>query len=123
MSVLSDLRTELADALASLTINVYTHLPGRAALPSAIVLAGSPYVEPAESFGSHIVRLELWVSTAKGDNSAEADAVDEMTDAAVVALLKDGWTVESVSQPFSFEINNGAALTTAITVTSTVTFT
>jgi len=122
MSTLSVLRTELADVLAALGVNVYSHLPGRAALPSAIVLAGSPYVEAGETFGTHNVRLEVWLSVDRGDNHSESTSVDALTESAVVALLGDGWTVESVSQPFQFEINNGAALTTAITVTSGVTF-
>lgn len=122
MGTLTDLRTELTTALVPLGINAYTHIPGRAALPSAIVLAGSPYVVPGDTFGHHTVRLEVWISTDKGDNESESMAVDALTEDAVVLLLKDGWVVEQVSQPFQFEINNGAALTTAITVTSVVAF-
>ncbi len=123
MSSLSDLRIELADTLSSLGVNTYTHLPGKATPPSCIVMAGSPYVETGQTFGEHLVRLEAWVSTQKGDNESEAMSVDALTEQAITALMRDGWVIESVSQPFSFEINNGQFLTTAITVTTPVTLT
>lgn len=123
MGVLTAVRAELADTLAPLGVNTYTHLPGRAALPSAIVLAGSPYLEQGQTFGERLVRHELWISAAKGDNQSETSHLDDLLDAAVVALETDGWLVEQISQPFEFEINNGSALTASITVTSGVTFT
>lgn len=123
MSTLKALRTELADLLAGLGVNVYAHLPGRAALPSAIVMAGSPYVEHGPQFGTHTVRLEVWVSAARGDNESESESNDTLTENAILALLTDEWVIETVSQPFQFEINNGVTLTTAITVTAPVTLT
>lgn len=123
MGALLTLRTELAELLAPLDLNTYTHLPGRAALPSAIVLAGSPYVESGQVFGEHFVRFEVHLSTAKGDNQSETTALDALVESAIPLLVQDGWTVESLTQPFEFDINNGAALTVAITVTAPVTFT
>ena len=122
MSALKNCRTDLAETLGGLSVNVYDHLPGRAALPSAIVIAGSPYVEASETFGTHLARFEVWLSVEVSDNEAITDAVDALTSAAVEDLIQDGWDVESVSQPFQFEINNNAALTTAVTVTTSVTF-
>lgn len=120
LTVLADLRTELTTALEPLDINTYAYLSGRAALPSAMVLAGSPYIESGEAFGEHLVRFEVWISAQKGDNDSETDQVDQLIEAAMKALQTDGWVVEAVSQPFDFQINNGSAFTTSITVTCTV---
>lgn len=120
MSTLGDLRQELHDALeasADLDLNLYTHLNARAALPSGMVLAGSPYIESGEVFGEHLVRFEIWLSAQKGDNESETDQADNLLEAGMKALQEDGWTVEAVSQPFEFDINNGKAFTTSITVT------
>ncbi|MFT4051102.1 MAG: hypothetical protein QM677_02490 [Microbacterium sp.] len=119
--MLTDVRTELATTLAPLGVNVYDHLPGRAALPSAIVLAGSPYVTPGQAYGEYIARFDVWISAATGDNNTETAQLDDLISSAVAALAAEGWTAEEVSQPFSFEINNGTAYTATITVTSLVT--
>jgi len=121
MSTLGDLRSEIADALSSMNLNIYTHLSGRAALPSGMVLAGSPYLESGQTFGEHLVRFEVWLSAQKGDNNSETDQADELLETAMGLLQADGWVVEQISQPFDFEINNGHAFTTSITVTSSVT--
>lgn len=129
MTDLLGLREDLRKALEPLDVNTYNHLPARAALPSAVVLAGSPYLEHGQTFGEWTIRLEVWVSAAKGDNSSETDTGDELIQAAIEAihnydspLLTDGWLVEGVSQSFEWEVNNGQAFTNAITVTSSVTF-
>lgn len=129
MSVLSDLRTDLGTALGSLPVTVYNHLPGSAAFPSAIILAGSPYAEQGQTFGTWTVRLEVYLSARKGNNSSETGLVDELIEAAIDAIethdspLTDGWVVEAVSQPFEFAINNGQAFTTSLSVTASgVTF-
>lgn len=126
---ISALRRDLADSLVELPVTVYAHLPGRAVFPSAVVLAGSPYLEQGLTFGSWTIRLEVWLSASKGDNGSETDTADELIQAAIDAIetydspLTDGWVVETVSQPFSWEINNGQAFTASITVTASgVTF-
>lgn len=122
MSTLGLLRDEITVTLSVMDLNVYTHLSGRAALPSAMVLAGSPYVESGQTFNSHLVRFEVWLSAEKGDNDSETDMADELLETAMGLLQGDGWTVEQISQPFEFATNNGHAFTTSITVTSDVTF-
>lgn len=121
---LAALREDLRTSLEGLDIFTYNHLPGAAALPSAVVLAGSPYLEADQTFGSWTIRLEVWLSAAKGDNGSETDQVDELITKAIDAIetydspLTDGWTVEGVSQPFEFQINNGQAFTASLTVTA-----
>lgn len=118
MSGLGDLRTAVADALAPLGLNTYTHLPGRAALPCAMVIAGSPYIEQGQTFGERLFRFGVLVASQTGENNSETSALDELIEAAVAALESDGWLVEQVAQPFLQEFNNAQALGTLITVSA-----
>lgn len=123
MSLL-DLREDLRKSLEGLEVTTYNHLPGNAVTPSAIVLAGAPYVEADQTYGEWIIRLEVWVSAAKGDNGSETNQVDELIQAAINAIhdydsaITDGWVVEGVSQPFEFTNANGQAFTASLTVTA-----
>lgn len=122
MTLLSTLRTELVAPLGELGINTYTHLPGRMALPGAAVMAGSPYIEQGDTFGSKTVRFSVVLAIPTGTNQAETEALDDLIEAAQAALEADGWLVESVAQPFSMSFNNTEGLVTQITVTTPVTF-
>lgn len=122
MGVLLTLRTELVEALSALDIFIYDHLPGAAAIPSAVVLAGSPYVSQGQTFGEHQVRFWVYISASAGDNQSETNELDELTEAAIEALAIDGWTVEDVSQPFQWDLNGASGYTTSIQVASSVTF-
>ncbi len=119
MTVLSILRQEVVDALKAVDdLNLYTHVPGRMALPGAFVMAGSPYVEQDVTFDSRLVRFEVIICAPAGDNDAETSALDELIEAAMHALESDKWVIESVSQPYSMEFNNAQGLVTSITITS-----
>jgi len=129
VSTLGELREDLRLSLEGLELYTYNHLPAAAAFPSAVILAGSPYVEIDQTFGSRMVRLEVWLSATKGNNGSETDQVDELIQKAIDAIetydspIVDGWVVEMVSQPFQFEINNGQAFSVSLTVTASgVTF-
>lgn len=123
MSQLGDLRQELVDALAGLDLNLYTHVPGRMALPGVFVMAGSPYIESGETLGERTVRFEVVVCTQTGDNDSETSALDELIESAQAALEAEDWLVEQISQPYAMAFNNAQGLVTAITVTTPVTFT
>jgi hypothetical protein len=77
MSTLLELRQELVSALtgSDLNLNLYTHIPGQLALPGAFVMAGSPYIEQGQTFGERIVRFEVVLCTAQGDNASETSAL------------------------------------------------
>lgn len=127
MSTLAELREDLRTSLEGLDIYTYAFLPGAAATPCAIVLAGSPYLEADQTFGSWVINLQVFLAAAKGDNGSETTQVDELIQKAIDAIhdydspLTDGWLVEGVSQPF--ELENIEAFTVALTVTASgVTF-
>jgi len=122
MTVLTELRTELVDALVGLDLNTYTHIPGRLALPGAFVMAGSPYISQGQTFGERTVRFDVVLATQTGGNASETSALDELIESAQAALESAGWLVEEVAQPYSMDFNNAEALVTSITVTAPVTF-
>lgn len=121
---LAALREDVRKSLEDLDVYTYNHLPGSASMPSAIVLAGAPYLEADQTYGSWVIRLEVWLSAAKGNNDSETHQVDELITQAIDAIesydspLTDGWVVEGVSQPFEFTNGTGSAFTAALTVTA-----
>lgn len=116
MSALLDLRKALADSLAGLGLNTYTHIPGRMTLPGAFVTAGSPYISEGQTFEESLIRFEVNLCVFAAENEAETSALDELIEGAVSALKADGWLVEEVSQPFIQDFNNTQALVIQITV-------
>lgn len=117
---LKELRTELASALEPMELNLYEYLPGRAALPSAVVLSGSPYIESGQTFGERLIRFEVWLSVQKGSNDAETDQGDNFLEEAISLLENEGWVIEYVGQPTDWTVNNGQAYTFPIIVTTAV---
>jgi hypothetical protein len=118
---LKQLRTELAEALTPLDVNVYAYLPGKAPFPAAIILAGNPYIESGQGFGERLIRFEVWISTQKGSNDAETEQGDALIQQAIALVEEDGWVVEYVGQPTDWSINNGEAYTFPLIVTTTTT--
>ncbi|PDQ34129.1 MAG: hypothetical protein B5766_12925 [Candidatus Lumbricidophila eiseniae] len=123
MSVLSRLRQELVTTLAGLDLNLYTHVPGRLALPGGFVMAGSPYIEQELTFATRTVRFDVIICTPQADNATETGALDTLIGAALALLETEGWLVEQVSQPYQMAFNNSQGLVAAITVTTPTTFT
>ena len=122
MSRLLELRQDIAGALASLDLNVYTHIPARMALPGAFLAAGNPYIEQGQTFGERLVRFEVAIASQTGDNLSETEALDRLIESAQALLDAAGWTVEEVSQPYIQDFNNAAALVTTFTVSTFETF-
>lgn len=119
-SALKELRVDLVNAVTGIT--TYTHVPGRANVPCAFVLAGSPYIEGGETFAESLVRFELVLLTQPSLNGPQTDDLDLLILKSSAELAAAGWRVESVSQPRIEEINGGEVLATGINVAALVTF-
>jgi len=120
MSMLKTLRGELVEAVSGVT--TYDHVPARAVMPCAFVLAGSPYIAAAETFEARTVRFGLVLVTTPSLNEHETDALDELIEQTVKELEADGWTVEQVRQPQLEDLNGAETLTTTIDVATEATF-
>ena len=118
MSVLGELRRELADDVAGMPadLTTYDHVPARAQLPAAFVMAGAPYVEQGDTFGSSIVRFSVVLLTQPSLNADETDQLDERIETVQRRLLNAGWLVERVERPEIQDLNGAEVLATALSV-------
>lgn len=112
------LRVELADTITG--INTYTHLPGRAVLPCVWILAGSPYLQQADTFGSQTVRHQVVIAAQTGPNDAETDELDRLIESVLHDLAEADYLVERVDQPISQNLNGQEILAVPITVAGTI---
>lgn len=119
MSMLKALRGELVEAVSGVT--TYDHLPARAVMPCAFVLAGSPYIGASSTFDSRRVRFGLVLVTSPSLNQHETDELDDLIEQTVKDLEADGWTVEQVRQPQLEDLNGAETLTTTIDVATDAT--
>jgi len=124
MSVLGELRAELADEIAGqpAELTVYDHVPARVQLPAAFVMAGQPYVEQGQTFGSSIVRFAVVLLTSPSLSADETDQLDERIEAVQRRLLDAGWTVERVDRPEIQDLNGAEILATVLNVATGATF-
>lgn len=112
MSVLGDLRRELADDVAGdpADLTTYDHVPGRVQLPAAFVMAGSPYLEQGETFGSSLVRFQAVLLTTPSLNSETTDELDELIEKISSRVTGAGWLVERIQQPAIFDLSGSDVL-------------
>jgi hypothetical protein len=122
MSTLGDLRNGVATLLAEQTDkDAYAYVPARFQPPGFIVTNGDPYVEPGETFGGNLVRLDVnYVTSASKANAVMTEDADALLEDAITALVNDDWTVETVYiNVLTFGQATGY-FTATITVTKTV---
>lgn len=117
-SVLGELRRELADDVAGspADLTVYDHVPARAQLPAAFVMAGGPYIEAGQSFGEFVVRFDVTLLTTPSLNAQETDQLDERIETTQRRLTAAGWLIERVERPEIQELNGAEVLATALSV-------
>lgn len=117
MTTLKALRGDLDTVLEAAQIRTETHLPERVTPPLAIIGAGSPYVEPGDTFGTFAVRFTIFLVAARAANETATDELDAMVLKAVDAIMgAGGWGVARVDQPSMLEANGAHYLSTAMDV-------
>lgn len=114
---LAQLRTGIADTLTAAGLEGFDHLPGRLPVPSAIVAAGTPYIEPGPTFGSFTGRYDVVLVGSPGDNEKATDDLDEQLETALKALVGEQYGIEQVSAPYALEANNATYPAVRITIT------
>jgi hypothetical protein len=116
VSVLADLRADVAQRLEAAGLTVYTYVPSQIHPPLIIVRGGSPYVESPdiETFDPGLVKvnIEVLIFALGLDNESAVDDLDELIGQVVTALK--GYAVEEVYQPS--QMGNDPILGTRITV-------
>lgn len=124
MTVLGDLRRELADDVAGepVELTTYDHVPGRVQLPAAFIMAGRPYVEQGETFGSSTVRFQAVLLTHPSLNSESTDQLDELIESITRRLTVAGWLIERIEQPQIQDLNGSEVLAVSISVAAMASF-
>lgn len=121
MNTLSEVRTEVTDQLADAGIKAVEYIPARLAPPVVVISAGNPYVENGlnKTFKDVLVRLEFRVVAETATNEKATDSLDGMICDTLLAL--SNWDMETVSQPFGYEVNNAVYLAADVVMTASIT--
>jgi hypothetical protein len=83
-------------------------------------MPGSPYIADGDVFGSFIATFTVDLVMGQAANKVVANGLDEQIEDALVALCNAGYSVESVGQPYSMDINNASYLAATLTVTANI---
>lgn len=116
MNTLAVLRGDLQQVLEGTGTTVLDHLPERLAPPVAVIAAGSPYIEPGETFGSWTVRHTVVLVCSPATNVTATRQLDSIVSSALVALDAADWGIERVDQPTMLAHGNAHFLSTTIDV-------
>ncbi|SJM66835.1 hypothetical protein [Agrococcus casei] len=117
MSSLKTIRELAETTLKDAGLNAYAYVPGRIAPPCAVIQAGDPYIEQAETFIEHVIRLEIVIVLRAGDNRRTATDLDEYLETHIDALDEAGFLVQNVTQPTPITWNSTDYPGVIVTVT------
>jgi hypothetical protein len=122
--------TEEREALAqlageTLSITAHAFLPGRIVPPCAVVVPASPYItrQTGDPFGQATAQFELWLVCNQGENEVATEQLDEWIAELCPALHDARFAVETVNEPFMYQVQGGNYLTTSILTTTGVSLT
>lgn len=110
-NTLDDLRRKVADALGAMD-----HLPERIDPPLTMLVAGSPYVEGGDAYGTFNIRFTAVVVVGRSENAEATAALDAQVTWAIVQLDNAGIALERVDQPSMLQHGGGNFLSTTIDV-------
>jgi hypothetical protein len=103
------------------SLTTHDFLPARLAVPCAVVMPSSPYVADGDVFGSFTASFTVDLVMGQAANKVTANGLDDQIENALVGLVNAGYSVESVSQPYSMEVNNATYLAATVTVNAQIT--
>lgn len=121
MSVIATTRGDIADTVeTATTIRAFTYPPERIQPPCAVVMPGSPYIEDGDTFGSFTARYTIDLIMGTAANSITTNGLDAQIENALVGLTNAGYSIETISQPYSMDANNATYLAATITVKTNI---
>ena len=123
MSTLNEYLTELAELLSDEEVPAFDYIPERFTPAAVLVLPGTPYVEPGETFGEHQANFEIWLVAPQGTNKVVTDFLNNSLQKNIPVLLENGYAVEGVDEPFIFQPGNAQYLTVVLRVSTAIRFT
>ena len=100
-TILSQIRTPLATAMASVAGNVYSFVPEAVYPPAVVIVPDSPYLE-LETINKNTIHSKInftiSVAVAYNSNPASLDNIEQLI-MSVLAVIPTGYVVSSVERP------------------------
>jgi hypothetical protein len=108
-SIAVNVRGALKTAISSVAINPYDSVPEAPQVPFAAIVPNTPYLEPNLIGTSTRVKINLviTVGVAMYSNNAALDNIEKLV-MSILAVIPQGYTVGSVSNPIPMTLASGS---------------
>jgi hypothetical protein len=119
-TILSQIRTPLATALAGVAGNVYSYVPESVIPPAVVVVPDSPYLELETINKSTIhakINFTITVAVAYNSNPASLDNIEQLV-MSVLAVIPVGYVVSSVERPTVSQVGASTLLIADVRVST-----
>ena len=119
-TILLDVRTPLATALAGVAGNVYSFVPETVIPPAVVVVPDSPYLELETINKSTIhtkINFTISVAVAYNSNPASLDNIEQLI-MSVLAVIPSGYVVSSVERPTVSQVGASTLLIADVRVST-----
>jgi len=119
-TILEQIRTPLATALAGVAGNIYSFVPETVIPPAVVVVPDSPYLE-FETISKTNVRAKInftiSVAVAYNSNPASLDNIEQLI-ISVLAVIPVGYIVSSVERPTVSQVGASTLLIADVRVST-----
>jgi hypothetical protein len=119
-TILSQVRTPLATALASVAGNVYSYVPETIIPPAVVVVPDTPYLELETISKStlHVkINFTISVVVAYNSNPASLDNIEQLI-MSVLAVIPTGYVVSVVERPTVTQVGASTLLIADVRVST-----
>lgn len=108
-SIAVNVRGAIKTAISSVAVNPYDSVPEAPQVPFAAVVPNTPYLEPNLIGTSTRVKINLviTVGVAMYSNAASLDNIEKLV-MSILAVIPQGYTVGSVSNPIPMTLASGS---------------
>jgi hypothetical protein len=110
-SIAVNIRGALKTAISSVAVNPYDSVPEAPQVPFAAIVPNTPYLEPNLIGTSTRVKINLiiTVGVAMYSNNAALDNIEQLV-MDILAVIPQGYTVGSVSNPIPMTLASGSEI-------------
>ena len=119
-TILSQVRTPLATALASVAGNVYSYVPETIIPPAVVVVPDTPYLELETINKSTLhckINFTISVAVAYNSNPASLDNIEQLI-MSVLAVIPVGYVVSVVERPTVTQVGASTLLIADVRVST-----
>ena len=119
-TILSQVRTPLATALASVAGNVYSYVPETIIPPAVVVVPDTPYLELETISKSTLhakINFTISVAVAYNSNPASLDNIEQLI-MSVLAVIPTGYVVSVVERPTVTQVGASTLLIADVRVST-----